>query len=144
MKMIKKRKSERGKVTEDETVHLAGKKQIRKGALNLVLLGVGSVIAACITTGVSLLVYHNSGDIYLDRSRPGYLPDEEETKEDGKNEDYNFEKTGKIDMKIIEEYLEKLKEEEKTVEVYNKSFGAEALSDERLGIPASEESESQE
>ena len=47
------------------------------GGRNLVLLGVGSILIAFIMTGVSLAVYHNSGDIYLDRSRPGFLPDEE-------------------------------------------------------------------
>lgn len=143
MKMIKKRKSEQKDVTGGEAMS-TNKKQMRRGAFNLVLLGVGSILAACITTGVSLLIYHNSGDIYLDRSRPGYLPDEEETQDDEKNENYSFEKTGKIDIKVIEEYLEKIKEEAKSVEVYNKSFGEEALSNERLGIPVELEPEPQE
>ena len=48
----------------------------------LVVLGIASVIIALLTTSVSLALYHNSGDIYLDRSRPGYLPDEEEIEQD--------------------------------------------------------------
>ena len=58
------------------------KKKMTHGGRNLVILGVAATVIAIITTGVSLLIYHNSGDIYLDRSRPGFLPDEEEAEED--------------------------------------------------------------
>ena len=52
------------------------KKKLNKGGWNLVILGIMAVVIAVITSGVSLLIYHNSGDIYLYRSRPGFLPDE--------------------------------------------------------------------
>jgi alpha-galactosidase/6-phospho-beta-glucosidase family protein len=42
---------------------------------------------ALATTGVSLAIYHNSGDIYLDRSRPGFLPDEQEIKQEEQKEE---------------------------------------------------------
>ena len=74
------------------------KKQSRMthGGRNLVVMGIVSIIIACTTTGVSLAIYHNTGDIYLDRSRPGYLPDEEEIEqEDNEGEEYVFEKNGK-------------------------------------------------
>ena len=57
-----------------------------KGSRNLVLLGVMSIVIAGATVGISLLIYHNSGDIYLDRSRPGFLPDEEEMPESSETE----------------------------------------------------------
>ena len=75
----------------------------------------------------------------MDRSRPGYLPDEEEIEEEGeKEEEYVFEKTGKLTMNVIEEYLEKLQVEVRAVDEYEKPFDESALSDERLGIPSSE------
>lgn len=112
-------------------------KRLTYGGRNLVLLGVAATVIALITTGVSLLVYHNSGDIYLDRSRPGYLPDEAEIEEEGeKEEEYNFEKSGKLTAEVIEEYLEKLRVEVQAVDAYEKPFSDEALSDERLGIPS--------
>ena len=77
------------------------------GGRNLVLLGVASILITSLMTGVSLAIYHNSGDIYLDRSRPG---------------------------DILEEYLEKLKAELDTIDSYKEPFNVEALSDERLGI----------
>ena len=105
------------------------------GGRNLVILGLASVVIAFLTTGVSLALYHNSGDIYLDRSRPGYLPDEEEIEqgEDEKDE-YVFNKSGVINDAVLEEYAENLQEEIKAVEAYKNPFNAEALSDEKLGI----------
>ena len=119
----------------------AEKKKMTHGGRNLVILGVAATVIAIITTGVSLLIYHNSGDIYLDRSRPGYLPDEEEIEEEGeKEEEYVFEKTGKLTMSVIEEYLEKLQVEVKVVDEYERPFDEDVLSDERLGIPSAETS----
>lgn len=103
------------------------------GGRNLAVLGIISVVVAAATTGVSLLIYHNSGDIYLDRSRPGYLPDEEEIIE-GLDEDYEFDKSGEITAEVLDEYLKKLEVEVRGLEAYGDAFLAEALSDERLGI----------
>lgn len=112
------------------------KKKMTHGGRNLVILGIASTLIALITTGVSLLVYHNSGDIYLDRSRPGYLPDEEEIEEEGeKEEEYTFEKTGKLTAATIEEYLEKMQVEVQAIDAYEKPFDENVLSDDRLGIP---------
>ncbi len=113
--------------------------KMNRGGRNLVILGVVSTILAIVTTGVSLVIYHNSGDIYLDRSRPGFLPDEKEIEEEeGKKEDYVFEKSGKITMDTIEEYIEELQKEIRNIDSYEDPFGGDALSDEKLGIPAEE------
>ena len=112
------------------------KKKLNRGGWNLVILGVLAVVIAGATTGVSLAIYHNSGDIYLDRSRPGYLPDEAEIEEgEEQNLEYKLEKSGKIDMEVLEEYLKNLDIEVKAIDAYEKPFGAEALSDDRLGLP---------
>ena len=104
------------------------------GGRNLVILGVVSIIVATTTTGVSLAIYHNSGDIYLDRSRPGYLPDEEETMTEPVEEDYNIEKSGAVTKSVICEYLEAYERELEAVDAYKDPFGMSALSDEKLGI----------
>lgn len=110
------------------------KLNMTKGGRNLVILGIASAIVALITTGVSLAVYHNSGDIYLDRSRPGFLPDEEEMQGDEVEEDYDFGKVDKLDAKTAEEYLKNLEVEIEAIDSYEKPFGADVLSDESLGI----------
>jgi hypothetical protein len=114
-------------------------KKERSGARNLVILGIASVVVATLTTGVSLAIYHNSGDIYLDRSRPGYLPDEQEIvdkEEQEKELEYEFEKSGKMSMEVLEEYLENLEKEIQAVDDYEKPFGQGVMSDDQLGIPA--------
>lgn len=119
------------------------KKKLHRGGRNLVLLGLGSIIIALVSTSISLAVYHNSGDIYIDRSRPGFLPDEEEVKEeeDEKEQDYTFPKSGTLSADSLREYLEKLDIEVKAIDGYEKPFNSGVLSDEKLGIPAAEEEE---
>lgn len=114
-----------------------GKVKQTHGARNLVLLGVLAIVIAGATTGVSLAIYHNSGDIYLDRSRPGFLPDEEEIEEDEneETEDYSFDKSGKITAEVLDEYLRELSEEVEAIDAYEKPFDESVLSDESLGIP---------
>ena len=110
-------------------------KKMQKGGRNLVILGVVATIIALTTTGLSLLIYHNSGDIYLDRSRPGFLPDEEEAETEAEEEDeYDFSKSGLLSVEVLEEYLKKLKVEVDAVDAYEKPFNEKALSDENLGI----------
>ena len=119
----------------------SAKKEQRKmthGGRNLVILGVASIVIALMTTGISLIIYHNSGDIYLDRSRPGYLPDEDEVEKDGEKEEeeYSFDKSGKLTPGVIEEYLEKMQVEVQAIDAYEKPFDEAVLTDERLGIPS--------
>lgn len=107
------------------------------GARNLVLLGVISVVVASVTTGIALAIYHNSGDIYLDRSRPGFLPDEEEISEDERETEeksFDFSEKGEITGDVLKEYLEKLDEEINSIEKAKDAFSDDALSDSRLGI----------
>lgn len=111
-------------------------RKIGKGGRNLAILGVGSIMIAMMTTGVSLAIYHNSGDIYIDRSRPGFLPDEEEIGEEEEKveEVYDFAKNGSVTAEGLEEYLKNLGLEIDAVDSYEKPFGSEVLSDEHLGI----------
>ena len=98
---------------------------LRKGGINLIILGIISIVIAGATTGISMLIYHNSGDIYLDRSRPGFLPDEEEALEEAENEedDYDFQKTGPVDLNVIDEYLKKIKKEADRLYTGNNPYG---------------------
>ncbi len=111
-----------------------------KGARNLVILGAVSIAIAMGLTATSLAIYHYSGDIYLDRSRPGYLPDKAEVEKEEETEEgvYSFDKSGPVNKEVLEEYLEKLEVEVKALDEYQEPFSAEALSDERLGIGANQ------
>lgn len=113
------------------------KKAIR-GGVNLAILGAVSIVVAVATTSVSLAIYHNSGDIYLDRSRPGFLPDQEEIDQgsDEKPESsYDFAKEN-LTAEGLQNYIDKLTEELKTIDAYENPFDLEILSDEHFGIPS--------
>lgn len=106
-----------------------------KGGRNLMIMGLAAVVVAVVTTVVSVAIYHNSGDIYLDRSRPGYLPDEEEIEQDGEDQDdYELSGKGAVTAEALDEYLEHLQLELKALDGYGDPFTAEVLSDEHLGV----------
>lgn len=107
---------------------------MKTAGARLVILGVVAIMIAVTTTGVSLAVYHNSGDIYLDRSRPGFLPDEEEIDSEIDEDEYDFDENSMLTKENLDEYLEKLDGEIKAVDAYQNPFAADALSDEKLGI----------
>ena len=97
-----------------------------RGGKALIRLGIISTIIAIATTGLSLYFYHASGDIYIDRSRPGFLPEN--------NSSYRFSEEGKISEQEIEEYLENIRPIINTINETKKPFSKDSLSDKSLGI----------
>lgn len=105
------------------------------GGRNLAVLGIGAIILAGITTGISLMVYRNSGDIYLDRSRPGYLPDEDEANEDPVTKtNFSYPDYGPLDKVELQRYLEELKAIKTRLDALSDPYAPSPLSDESLGI----------
>lgn len=105
------------------------------GKRNLILLGIGATVIATISTGVSLLAYRRSGDIYLDRSRPGYLPDENEANDEpATNINYTFSDTGELNKEDLAEYLKELKTINDRINALSDPYAPGPLSDESLGI----------
>ena len=115
------------------------------GKRNLIMLGAGALTLTAITTCVSLWMYHSSGDIYLDRSRPGFLPDEEEAKEEQSNDNnYTFSENGVLNEEELTKYLEQLENYIERIKTLENPYSDAPLSDESLGItamPADDESQ---
>lgn len=108
-----------------------------RGGRNLAILGVGSILLAGITTSISLAMYHISGDIYLDRSRPGYLPDEEEVENDTETtSSFSFSDSGPITAEDLDEYLKAYHTVDTRLKTFNDPYSPVPLSDESLGIPS--------
>lgn len=106
-----------------------------KGSRNLIILGGAACLIAVITTSVELAVYRNSGDIYLDRSRPGFLPDEDEVEANHQDESaYSYPDTGELDAAELDEYLKELQTVESHIKRLTEPYGPTPLSDESLGI----------
>lgn len=100
---------------------------------NLLFLGLIAVFISLVTTAVSVYVYHASGDIYLDRSRPGFLPDEKEIERELK-EDYAFSENDEINNETLETYLKNYKEVLDDLDKTKNPFAEDTLSNESLDI----------
>ena len=113
------------------------KENLPKRNFNLAILAVVAIIIALITTSISLFIYKITGDIYIDRSRPGYISKEEEGKisDDGqsKKTTYTFSPDGKVTKKTLKKYLKNFEEVQKRTQE-SEVFGEAPLSDESLGI----------
>ena len=110
---------------EDEFIHAGGR--------NLLLLCLGSIIIATITTVISVWIYRATGDIYLDRSRPGYIAEDEKHNDDDDNKE-NFSSEGEINAEALEEYKNQLKAVEDRLKAAENAFSDDPLSNETLGI----------
>ena len=115
------------------------KKTQKEGTnINLGILAVATALIALITTSISLYIYKATGDIYIDRSRPGYISKEEEGKvsDDGskKTSVYEFSSEGEINQKVLKKYLEKFESIQTKTQDPDSDFNETPLSDESLGI----------
>lgn len=106
-----------------------------RGGRNLLILGIGAMLIAGGTTSVSLAIYRNTGDIYLDRSRPGFLPDKDEVEaETEAATNFTYSDSGALDGEELDQYLEELKIIEDRLKGLPDAFSDAPLSDESLGI----------
>ncbi len=108
-----------------------------RGWKNLLILGIVASGIAIATTSVSLIIYHNSGDIYLDRSRPGFLPDETEI-QPIIEEDYSVSPSGRLTEKDLDDFISHFEENIEMIDDLENPFSEVPLSDESLGIPIGE------
>ena len=109
---------------EDKPIH---------GGRNLMILGFATAVIAIISTAVSLQIYRATGDIYLDRSRPGYISEgEKHSDEDDQKE--NFSNDGEVNQKAIDEYLKELDKVMGRISEASDDFSPEALTDDSLSI----------
>ncbi len=109
------------------------------GRRNLVILGFGALTIAVISTAVSLQIYRATGDIYLDRSRPGYISEGEKHNE---KDDYKdiFSEEGAITAEVVDDYLKKLDGIIEQIDNASGDFSLDAISDDTLGIATEGES----
>jgi len=108
------------------------------GRYRLAIFGVVAILIALVTSGVSLFVYTVSGDIYLDRSRPGFISDNDSSFENDETSQTNvFPPDGPITVGTIDDYLRKLDTLVQDITSDSTAFSSDALSDEALNISGS-------
>ena len=104
--------------------------QTPKGGRNLIILGCGAILISLITTGISLWVYRQN-DIYLDRSRPGFISEGETDDEESIEK---FSEDGEIDASVLNQYLSEFDYVKGKIDGYSSAFSGSALSDDSLSI----------
>ncbi len=109
------------------------------GGRNLILLGLGAIAIALFTTSISIYFY-SKGDIYIDRSRPGYIS-ENEKHDDSDDRQEKYSNEGAITEKSLNEYLEELDRVTERIEASHHDFGPDPLSDEDLMITSNDDKE---
>ena len=125
-------------MNEADPVKAATTKPEIRGGRNLVLLGIGAVALAIISTSLSLWVYYETGDIYIDRSRPGFLPEKTEIESETPTTDdseYTLDSNGSLNDDTIKDYLNHLQDEIDKLDAIEDTFSSTPLTDESLGIP---------
>ena len=132
------------------------------GGRNLILLGLGAIAIALFTTSISIYFYskgdiyidrsrpgymtsisiyfYSKGDIYIDRSRPGYIS-ENEKHDDSDDRQEKYSNEGAITEKSLNEYLEELDRVTERIEASHHDFGPDPLSDEDLMITSNDDKE---
>ena len=109
---------------EPKTIH---------GGRNLIILGFSVTVIAIISTAISLHIYRETGDVYLDRSRPGYIfEDEKHDTDDDKKE--LFSADGEVDASVLDQYLKEFDTVMDRIEDASNDFSPEPISNESLGI----------
>lgn len=113
-------------------------KQKNSSARNLTIFGITAIVLALISSGISLFVYNFTGDIYLDRSRPGFISEiEDDDNNADKNEEVAFPADGIITDEDLTDYLFQLDARVQEITSDSDAFSADALSDEGLNITGS-------
>ena len=109
-----------------------------KGGRNLIILGLASIVIVILTTSISLYIYRATGDIYLDRSRPGFITDNE-ISEPINNSVRRFSSDGDVTAGMYDEYLRELDAIINNLDDADSSFSEAPLSDDSLTITANDD-----
>ena len=104
-----------------------------KGGRNLIILGFAATAIAALSTAVSLYIYRATGDVYLDRSRPGYIFEDEKHDVNDDKKDL-FSADGGIDSGVLDQYLKEYDTVMERIEDSSNDFSPEPLSNESLSI----------
>lgn len=101
-----------------------------KGFRNMIVLISGAIVIALATVSISLSIYYNSGDVFLDRSRPGYIPtNPDEYQSEAPKTDYKMSESGELTPADLKDYLDNINIENLDINSVSDPFSADVLSD---------------
>lgn len=107
------------------------------GGRNLIILGISAILIAIVSTSFSLWIYRQN-DIYLDRSRPGFISDGEISEEESIE---NFSEDGEITGGVLDKYLSELDYVKGKITDLSDAFAPGPLDDKNFLFDENEEEE---
>ena len=113
------------------------------GGRNLIVLGLVSIAIVVVSTCISLYIYRATGDIYLDRSRPGFIS-AHDTPEPVSEPIQKFSSDGEVDISTFSEYIRELDTIIENLEGSEDSFNEAPLSDDALKVTVNDEDDEEE
>ena len=125
------KKHEAPATSTENTAESTEKKHL-SGGKKLAILGLLAIAIAVGTTSVSLAIYRQN-DIYLDRSRPGFITPAEEEPEEKLD---IFSDDGEMNADVLDDYLKEFDRIHQKIEDHADDFNDDPLSNETLGIPS--------
>jgi hypothetical protein len=102
------------------------------GGRNLILLTLAAITFAILAVSASLYLYKSTGDIYLDRSRPGFLPEKSDRPDE--IQEYTFLEEQNPTKDTLTEFLENFNKVREDLKLTDDAFGDSPLTNESLGL----------
>jgi len=106
------------------------RKLIRHNKLSFAICG--AIVATCVLTVISLLLYNVTGTSKLDLSRPGYDEARKQIKKNNDKQD-DFKVSGSLSKDDMKKYLQDYRKQTVELKSYD-AFGEKLLDDNQLGL----------
>lgn len=94
------------------------------------------IVVSIVLVGISMHLYYSSDAFRVDLSRPDYVPYRAQIDNSNDHNRDMFEAQGEVTGKVLDDFLQKYKQEEKKADGA-RVFASDVLSDDQLGIGGS-------
>ena len=102
----------------------------------LLTMVISVIVVSIVLVGISMHLYYSSDAFRVDLSRPDYVPYRAQIDNSNNHNRDMFEAQGEVTGKVLNDFLQKYKQEEKKADGA-RAFASNVLSDDQLGVNGS-------
>lgn len=102
----------------------------------LLTMVISVIVVSIVLVGISMHLYYSSDAFRVDLSRPDYVPYRAQIDNSNDHNRDMFEAQGEVTGKVLNDFLQKYKQEEKKADGA-RAFASNVLSDDQLGVNGS-------
>ena len=102
----------------------------------LLTMVISVIVVSIMLVGISMHLYYSSDAFRVDLSRPDYVPYRAQIDNSNDHNRDMFEAQGEVTGKVLNDFLQKYKQEEKKADGA-RAFASNVLSDDQLGVSGS-------